>query len=100
MLRPYSNISNLKVWDYYTQENLSEDPSYDWELAQGQVDPMEEAGQQDTSTPQSRRRIIWPCYDNCSRMEPDAISRLLEVSLFHPAFSRTKSSEINLKRTF
>ncbi|XP_077196748.1 myotubularin-related protein 5 isoform X4 [Paroedura picta] len=78
VLRPYSNVSNLKVWDYYTQETLSEGPSYDWELVQGQTEPTEEAGQQDTSTPQSKRRIIWPCYDNCSRLEPDAISRLLE----------------------
>lgn len=78
VLRPYSNISNLKVWDYYTQETLSEGPSYDWELTQGQVEPMEEASQQDSSTPQSKRRIIWPCYDSCSRTEPDAISRLLE----------------------
>nr|XP_056701885.1 myotubularin-related protein 5 [Euleptes europaea] len=79
VLRPYSNISNLKVWDYYTQETLSEGPSYDWELVQGHGEPSEEAGQQqDTSTPQSQRRVIWPCYDNCSRLEPDAISRLLE----------------------
>ncbi|XP_061493895.1 myotubularin-related protein 5 isoform X6 [Rhineura floridana] len=78
VLRPYSNISNLKVWDYYTQETLSEGPSYDWELVQGQVDPTEEVSQQDTSTPQSQRKIVWPCYDNCSRTEPDAISRLLE----------------------
>ncbi|KAM6436327.1 myotubularin-related protein 5 isoform 5-T5 [Liasis olivaceus] len=78
VLRPYSNISSLKVWDYYTQEALSEGPSYDWELVQGQVELSEEAGQQDTSTPQSRRKIIWPCYDNCRRTEPDAISRLLE----------------------
>ncbi|XP_066490713.1 myotubularin-related protein 5 isoform X3 [Tiliqua scincoides] len=78
VLRPYSNLSNLKVWDYYIQETLSEGPSYDCELAQGQVEPMVEADQQDTSTPQSKRRIIWPCYDNCSRIEPDAISQLLE----------------------
>ncbi|XP_054843902.1 myotubularin-related protein 5 isoform X3 [Eublepharis macularius] len=78
VLRPYSNISNLKVWDYYIQETLSEGPSYDWELVQGQAEPSEEAGQPDTNAPQSKRKIIWPCYDNRSRMEPDAISRLLE----------------------
>ncbi|CAI5786790.1 Hypothetical predicted protein [Podarcis lilfordi] len=78
VLRPYSNVSNLKVWDYYTQETLSEGPSYDWELVQSQTDPVEEAAQPDTSAPQSRRKIVWPCYDNRSRTEPDAISRLLE----------------------
>ncbi|XP_032913915.1 myotubularin-related protein 5 isoform X1 [Catharus ustulatus] len=77
VLRPYSNISNLKVWDYYTEETLSEGPSYDWELAQGQPEP-EEPDRQDTAAPQSKRRIIWPCYDNRSRVEPDAISKLLE----------------------
>ncbi|KAI1239585.1 Myotubularin-related protein 13, partial [Lamprotornis superbus] len=78
VLRPYSNISNLKVWDYYTEETLSEGPSYDWELAQGQPEPAEEPDRQDTAAPQSKRRIIWPCYDNRSRVEPDAISKLLE----------------------
>lgn len=81
MLRPYSNISNLKVWDYYTEETLSEGPSYDWELVQGQPEHVEEADRQDTSAPQTKRKIIWPCYDNRSRVEPDAISKLLEVSL-------------------
>uniref|UniRef100_A0A8C8VK13 SET binding factor 1 n=1 Tax=Pelusios castaneus TaxID=367368 RepID=A0A8C8VK13_9SAUR len=79
VLRPYSNISNLKVWDYYTQETLSEGPSYDWELVQRQPDHVEEADRQDSSTPQTKRKIIWPCYDNRSRVEPDAISKLLEV---------------------
>uniref|UniRef100_A0A8C6YF45 SET binding factor 1 n=1 Tax=Naja naja TaxID=35670 RepID=A0A8C6YF45_NAJNA len=78
VLRPYSNISSLKVWDYYTHEALAEGPSYDWELVQEQGELSEEAGQQDTSTPQSHRKIVWPCYDSCRRVEPDAISRLLE----------------------
>ncbi|XP_043355942.1 myotubularin-related protein 5 isoform X19 [Dermochelys coriacea] len=78
VLRPYSNISNLKVWDYYTQEVLSEGPSYDWELVQGQPEQVEEVDRQDSSAPQTKRKIIWPCYDNRSRVEPDAISKLLE----------------------
>ncbi|CAM2098816.1 unnamed protein product [Caretta caretta] len=78
VLRPYSNISNLKVWDYYSQEVLSEGPSYDWELAQGQPEQVEEVDRQDSSAPQTKRKIIWPCYDNRSRVEPDAISKLLE----------------------
>ncbi|KAM6425055.1 myotubularin-related protein 5 [Rhynochetos jubatus] len=79
VLRPYSNVSNLKVWDYYTEETLSEGPPYDWELGRGQPGAAEEAErQQDAGAPQSKRRIIWPCYDNRSRVEPDAISKLLE----------------------
>ncbi|XP_075780386.1 myotubularin-related protein 5 isoform X3 [Pelodiscus sinensis] len=78
VLRPYSNISNLKVWDYYIQETLSEGPSYDWELVQEQPEHGDEADRQDSSAPQTKRKIIWPCYDNRSRVEPDAISKLLE----------------------
>ncbi|XP_070610727.1 myotubularin-related protein 5 isoform X3 [Erythrolamprus reginae] len=79
VLRPYSNISSLKVWDYYTHEALAEGPSYDWELVQqDQGELSEEAGQSDSGTPQSHRRIVWPCYDSCRQVEPDAISRLLE----------------------
>ena len=79
VLRPYSNVSNLKVWDFYTEETLAEGPPYDWELAQGPPEPPEEE-RPDGGAPQSRRRVVWPCYDSRPRAQPDAISRLLEVS--------------------
>lgn len=78
VLRPYSNVSNLKVWDFYTEETLAEGPPYDWELAQGPPEPPEE-DRPDGGAPQSRRRVVWPCYDSRPRVQPDAISRLLEV---------------------
>lgn len=78
VLRPYSNVSNLKVWDFYTEETLAEGPPYDWELAQGPPEPPEEE-RPDGGAPQSRRRVVWPCYDSLPRAQPDAISRLLEV---------------------
>ncbi|XP_060044815.1 myotubularin-related protein 5 isoform X5 [Erinaceus europaeus] len=77
VLRPYSNVSNLKVWDFYTEETLAEGPPYDWELAQGPPEPPEE-DRPDGGAPQSRRRVVWPCYDSRPRAQPDAISRLLE----------------------
>ncbi|XP_004999777.1 myotubularin-related protein 5 isoform X3 [Cavia porcellus] len=77
VLRPYSNVSNLKVWDFYTEETLAEGPPYDWELAQGPPEPSEDE-RPDGSAPQSRRRVVWPCYDSRPRVQPDAISRLLE----------------------
>ncbi|XP_053517644.1 myotubularin-related protein 5 isoform X1 [Artibeus jamaicensis] len=77
VLRPYSNVSNLRVWDFYTEEALSEGPPYDWELAQGPPEPLEEE-RPDGGAPQSRRRVVWPCYDSRPRAQPDAISRLLE----------------------
>lgn len=78
VLRPYSNVSNLKVWDFYTEETLAEGPPYDWELAQGPSEPPEEE-RLDGGAPQSRRRVVWPCYDSHTRSQPDALSRLLEV---------------------
>ena len=71
-------MSNLKVWDFYTEETLAEGPPYDWELAQGPPEPPEEE-RPDGGAPQSRRRVVWPCYDSRPRAQPDAISRLLEV---------------------
>lgn len=80
VLRPYSNVSNLKVWDFYTEETLAQGPPYDWELAQGPPEPPEEE-RPDGGAPQSRRRVVWPCYDSHPRTQPDAISRLLEVRM-------------------
>ncbi|XP_044084936.1 myotubularin-related protein 5 isoform X2 [Neovison vison] len=77
VLRPYSNVSNLKLWDFYTEETLAEGPPYDWELAQGPPEPPEEE-RPEGGAPQSRRRAVWPCYDSRPRAQPDAISRLLE----------------------
>ncbi len=81
VLKPYSFISNLKVWDFYTEETLSEGPSFDWELVRGRPEkPQEEAGdRQETTAPKSQRRIVWPCYDSLSKVLPDAITKLLQV---------------------
>ncbi|XP_069764358.1 myotubularin-related protein 5 isoform X8 [Narcine bancroftii] len=78
VLRPYGNISNLKVWDYYTHETLSEGPPYDWELVYGRREQMDDGERTDTMAPQTQRKIVWPCYDNQNKTEPDAISKLLE----------------------
>uniref|UniRef100_A0A8C2FXG9 SET binding factor 1 n=1 Tax=Cyprinus carpio TaxID=7962 RepID=A0A8C2FXG9_CYPCA len=79
VLKPYSFISNLKVWDFYTEETLSEGPSFDWELVRGRPEkPQEEAAdRQETTAPKSQRRIVWPCYDSLSKVLPDAITKLL-----------------------
>ncbi|KAG7495741.1 hypothetical protein JOB18_004608 [Solea senegalensis] len=79
VLRPYTFISNLKVWDFYVEERLSEGPSYDWE-ARGQHERVAEdtADKPDSSGPKSQRRVVWPCYDNLSKVVPDAITKLLQ----------------------
>ncbi|KAM9334531.1 myotubularin-related protein 5 [Symphorus nematophorus] len=79
VLRPYTFISNLKVWDFYMEETLSEGPSYDWELRGRQERTAEETPEKpDTSGPKSQRRIVWPCYDSLSKVVPDAITKLLQ----------------------
>ena len=32
VLRPYCNISDFQIWDYYLAEELRHGPSYDYEL--------------------------------------------------------------------
>ncbi|KAL4659526.1 myotubularin-related protein 5 isoform X9 [Arapaima gigas] len=78
VLKPYSYISNLKVWDFYTEETLSEGPSYDWELVQGRQEQTEEGDKPETAAPTSQRSVVWPCYDRCSKAMPDAITKLLQ----------------------
>ncbi|KAJ8387353.1 hypothetical protein AAFF_G00157300 [Aldrovandia affinis] len=78
VLKPYSYISNLKVWDFYTEETLAEGPSYDWELAQGREERPEDGEKPDTAAPKSQRTVVWPCYDCHSRVVPDAITKLLQ----------------------
>ncbi|XP_068163269.1 myotubularin-related protein 5 isoform X2 [Antennarius striatus] len=79
VLRPYAFISNLKVWDFYMEETLSEGPSYDWELRGRQERVAEETADKPDSGggPKSRRRVVWPCYDSLSKAAPDAITKLL-----------------------
>ena len=79
VLRPYTFISNLKLWDFYMEETLSEGPSYDWELRGWQERTAEEVAEKpDSGGPKSQRCIVWPCYDNLSKTLPDAITKLLQ----------------------
>ncbi|CAL8242402.1 unnamed protein product [Merluccius merluccius] len=82
VLRPYSHISNMKLWDFYTEETLSEGPSFDWELVRGRQErPAEDTpadSKADSSGPTSRRQIVWPCYHSRSKLLPDAITKLLQ----------------------
>uniref|UniRef100_A0A3B3WSX2 SET binding factor 1 n=1 Tax=Poecilia mexicana TaxID=48701 RepID=A0A3B3WSX2_9TELE len=79
VLRPYTFISNLKVWDFYLEETLSDGPPYDWELRSRQESLAEETAEKaDTGAPKSQRHIVWPCYDNLSKVIPDAITKLLQ----------------------
>ncbi|XP_073435380.1 myotubularin-related protein 5 isoform X9 [Dendrobates tinctorius] len=76
VLRTNSSVWGLRVWDYYTHEALSEGPSYDWELVQAHR--HEEPERTDSSAPQTKRKIVWPSYHAPHRLQPDAITCLLE----------------------
>lgn len=73
-------MSSLKKWDYYVEEILSTGPSYDWTMVTAKCSVSEESDQTDGSPSRTKRKIVWPCYDNVKKIQPDAISSLLNVS--------------------
>ncbi|XP_052569045.1 myotubularin-related protein 13 isoform X2 [Peromyscus californicus insignis] len=75
-LKPNVNVSSLKKWDYYTEETLSAGPSYDWMMLTPKHFPSEESDIAGGVGPQSQRRTVWPCYDDISCSQPDALTRL------------------------
>lgn len=75
-------MSSLKKWDYYVEEILATGPSYDWNMGAAKCSALEEADQTDGSVSQKKRKIVWPCYDDVKKIQPDAISSLLNVSTY------------------
>ncbi|XP_019332356.1 myotubularin-related protein 13 isoform X2 [Alligator mississippiensis] len=76
-LKPNINMSSLRKWDYYVEETLAMGPSYDWTMVTSKSSALEEGDQMDGSVSQSKRKIVWPCYDDVSKVQPDAITSLL-----------------------
>ncbi|XP_052225213.1 myotubularin-related protein 13-like isoform X3 [Dreissena polymorpha] len=70
VLRPYSNLANLKVWDYFTTEDLAHGPSYDIEVAQKELSQNEETETLEMLG-QHTRRVVNGCYDNVMLQQPD-----------------------------
>ena len=81
VLRPYSNLSNLKIWDYYLTEDLAHGPSYDIEVTQREIrqnedqEPVETIGQ-------PRRKVVNGCYDNILIQQPDNFQWQFQVGDF------------------
>ncbi|XP_069479763.1 myotubularin-related protein 13 isoform X3 [Ambystoma mexicanum] len=89
-LKPSASISNLKKWDYYMEETLSTGPSYDWIIMSARFNTSEEVDLADEGAPQSKRKIVWPCYDDISKVQPDAITSLLnEIERLENKLSHT-----------
>lgn len=79
-LKPNVNVSSLKKWDYYVEETLSTGPSYDWMMLTPKQLPSEDSELAGDTGPQSHRRTVWPCYDDVSCCQPDALTSLFSVS--------------------
>ncbi|XP_060586000.1 myotubularin-related protein 5-like, partial [Ruditapes philippinarum] len=70
VLRPYSYLSNLKLWDYYTTEDLAHGPSYDIEIVHREIRQNEDSESLEMMG-QQQRKIINGCYDNVMIQQPD-----------------------------
>ncbi|XP_055138405.1 myotubularin-related protein 13 isoform X4 [Symphalangus syndactylus] len=75
-LKPNVNVSSLKKWDYYIEETLSTGPSYDWMMLTPKHFPSEDSDLTGEAGPRSQRRTVWPCYDDVSCTQPDALTSL------------------------
>ncbi|XP_077995141.1 myotubularin-related protein 13-like isoform X2 [Glandiceps talaboti] len=76
VLRPYSDISTLRIWDYYINEDLRTGSTYDREVVSKATEPNEE-NEEGPLLP-TDRRIINGCYDNIQEAQLDMYRWLLE----------------------
>ena len=79
VLRPYSNVSNLKLWDYYLKEDLAHGPPYDLEVIEKEENREEEEALIDGPMSPSMRKVVNGCYDNVERLLPDSCHYLMQV---------------------
>ena len=80
MLRPFSHISDLAVWDYFTREELRAGPAYDLEIAGAEAGAglgAETAETADGSMISECGLVTRPSltlgYDNLSTDHPDMV---------------------------
>ncbi|XP_064480386.1 myotubularin-related protein 13-like isoform X2 [Ornithodoros turicata] len=83
VLRPYSNISNLELWEYYLEETLEQGPSYDFELSSGTLErgTTLKAGLTGFASgvvAPGQRRVLFPYYEDVQSIQVDAFTQLLE----------------------
>jgi hypothetical protein len=82
VLRPYSNITNLKIWNYYLSEDLAHGPPYDLEVVEREEHKEEEDALIDGPVSPSNRKVVNSCYDSVERVMPDSCHYLIRVTGF------------------
>ncbi len=80
VLRPYSNVANLKIWEYFLKEDLAHGPVYDIEVVAKELKILDEEEEADLAITQNSRRIVNGCYDNIEHVQPDACTYLMQAS--------------------
>ncbi|KAI1296516.1 Myotubularin-related protein 13 [Halotydeus destructor] len=80
VLKPYYNISNLSIWEYYLEEDLAHGFSYDIELIAAEKQRLDEkeATDQSSSGPKSSRRACNASYHSVEHFEPNSVSLMLD----------------------
>lgn len=58
VLRPFCKVPNLKVWKYYTTENLSTGPTYDLELINDVTTTVENEGSPDGKQVWGKKKLL------------------------------------------
>ena len=65
VLRPYCNVSDFQIWEYYLEEELRHGPSYDYELIL--LEREEEFASESLNSGSSQRENLIGGYDCMSR---------------------------------
>ncbi|CAL1540470.1 unnamed protein product [Lymnaea stagnalis] len=76
ILRPYSNVSNLKIWDFYITEDLHRGSPYDLDLDESEIrsEDLEVEGV-------TRRKVINASYHSVFLQQPDFFcSKIQEIN--------------------
>ncbi|KAI0213842.1 Myotubularin-related protein 13 [Lamellibrachia satsuma] len=96
VLRPYSNVSNLHVWEYYLKEDLARGPSYDFEVIQKEIRMDEDQALIEGPLVPSLRRVLNAAYDNVEQAQPDAFTYHLQNYLLSTIKLPTNCTELIL----
>jgi myotubularin-related protein 5/13 len=78
VLRPFTDMSNLQIWNYFVTDDLAHGPSYDFEVTAYDLKLEEEQELIDGPTSTSSRKVVNSCYDNIELTQPAACSFLLQ----------------------